>query len=309
MNIKPILLLILIVGSLAMAGCIGDFEIPLIRNIYCPPGEVANRFQPESEAGDLIEERYPLSEAKGKLKVTSGGQAFLTPQGRLLTLKGYIDGSNRWYNLYSKNSDTLFGKRPQNIFRAYVETCPLPSRGGFYIEISALATDYEAPIGAAYPGGVDVIAQWWSPHNPNEAFGCKDQYGGFCSNVGYHTKAQSNGGFEISKERPAGDSDVAHRYQSLRREANALETSGNEFPLNKPVRLRMEIEESGGGILITSCLDKDANGTWDLKLMAEDYVHPSTGSFVPILRSDWMSTEFFDPRIGAFGAGERSCAE
>lgn len=276
----------------------------------CAPNTVVLKKFQNSTGGDaeeLLEEHYPLEEVAGIFKLTSGGLATITRDGRLRTLQGDLDPSNKWFNLYSKNPDTLFGRRPQNVFRVYVDTCLLSIKKGFYISFGALATDHVPPREAAYLGGFDAIAQWWSPGNPNPAFLCKDQYGGFCGNVGYHTKLQSTGALEIARERPPS-TDPANRYTTLKRLEQALPgVVQDQFPLNHPVKLRMEIKQEGEVVVITSCLDRDADGTWDVALTAEDKERPIAGFFVPIFRSDWMSAEFFDPEIGTLGDSQISC--
>ncbi len=295
----------LVPGLFTQHGCLTPWSIPKELRICPADQEALSGFQPQEE----INEHYPLTDLRDPLRVTSGGWATITQEGRLLTLQGDLDESNKWFGPYSKNADALFGKRPQNIFRIAVRTCLLPSQPGFYIEFGGQANDYQSPSPEPYAGGIDAIAQWWSPQDPNPAFLCKEQYGGFCGNVGYHTKIQSNGGFEIARERPENDTNPNRRYTTLKRIPDAISVYNNQFPLRAPMRIRMEVKEKDNQILITSCLDSNADGNWDIAMTAQDDSQPITGYFVPIFRSDWISAEFFEPHIGVLNDSQKSCAD
>lgn len=274
----------------------------------CPPAYTYKEFKPR---GQVIEEHYPIAEAPYPVKITSGGRASVTDDGRLFTLQDNLDPSDRWYTLYQKNSDTLFGRRPQNIFRALIDTCLLSTSPGFFMEVRVSATDFEPPDKAAYQGGFDLVAQWWSPKNQNSAFLCREDYGGFCGNVGYHAKIQTGGGFEIAKERPTGDNVVATRYTTLDRVAKGLILDAeNKFPLNQHLRLRLEVRQiSPSSIKLTACFDRDDDGVWDVKTEVLDEERALTGNFVPIIRSDWVSAEFSSPAFGPLSPDQKSCRE
>lgn len=256
--------------------------------------------------GQTIEEHYPLSEVETLMKVTSGGMAIITPEGKLLTLQGDLGEGEKWRKLYANNSDTLWGRRPQNIFRILFAIDPLPSADGFYMEVSALANDFEPPSPQPYDGGFDIIAQWWSPGNINPAFLCREQYGGFCGNVGYHAKVHTNGALEISRERPKDDNEPRDRYESLRRTVGGYSIV---HPQGRQVRFRLEVSQKGpGSVFLEACVDNNQDGVWDERLEFLDQTRPIHGYFVPIIRSDWISAEFSEPRIGVLSPGQRSCA-
>lgn len=277
----------------------------------CPSQTVMFGGVPSELRGSTIEEHYPLSDVALPLKVTSGGWAYITAEGLLKTIQGDLPESDIWRQKYAHNPDTLYGLRPQNIFRLYVNTCPLSGEVGFYIEAGIVARDFEPPPSAAYRGGFDLIAQWWSPHNPNPAFLCKEQYGGFCGNMGYHGKLYGDGEIVLSRERPDKDSDVNHRYTVLG-VAQALSPPGtlSQFELNRPMEMRLEVYQTEVGTTkLVVCADREADGIWERSVSATDTTRPITGSFVPIIRSDWMSAEFFDIHIGTLYPYARSCAQ
>lgn len=253
-----------------------------------------------------IEEHYPLSEVGTLMKVTSGGRATITTEGKLLTIQGDLGEGEKWRNFYASNPDTLWGRRPQNIFRILFAIDPLLSADGFYVEVSALANDFEPPSPEPYDGGFDIVAQWWSPGNPNTAFLCREQYGGFCGNVGYHAKVHTNGVLEIARERPKDDSEPRDRYESLRRTPRGYSIVR---PQGRLIRFRLEVSQTGpSSVLLGACLDNNQDGVWDERLEFLDQARAINGYFVPILRSDWISAEFSEPRIGVLSLGQSSCA-
>lgn len=244
---------------------------------------------PGATFNETFDISYEVKEASSLKKsshkdwwVSSGGYLF-SESGEGRTIRGDLDSQDERYRAYraSNPTDTVGGKRPQNVFRlvntgTYLNT---------FQEVYGMVTYYD-PAGSQYRNASNGILLFNRYQDANNL---------------YYIGVRVDGGAVIKKKYKGHYYTLAYTPLFQTNSAYDRDNNPNVLPLNTWIGIRSIVKNIDEGVLLELYVDKTGTGVWTKVISIVDDGKQSGPAIMKAghggIRTDFMDVYFDDYTI------------
>lgn len=232
------------------------------------------KFEPDG----TVKELHPESTSTSPyFWVNSGGYMYMKDK-KGSTIHGELPSTDERYQAYKTNSDTDFGKHPQNLFRLFTrQEFPNVRQTGSY----TIDKYYSDSPGKADSNGVLHFMRM-----------------ALDGDTGYYAGVRIDGTSVIKKKIKVPSDGNAWTYYPMAQKP----LPGGKLPIGKPFNMRTEVKDgAAGGVDISLWWDVNNTGDWVQLLTAIDNGRTYGGAVIKTghsgIRSDFMDLTFSDLKL------------